>query len=150
MIKRLMPRISWNNRGQFPHEWSKQNQLYVCAGAEMQLIFSTAAHTVLCFALGMRKVFWWCWAVLTQHQGPISNIPTSPAGRGWAKSIGYSQHQKLGKRRRKWDIPYLLLIFLRNLCVFWSFPGMGCWWEAKNKTFCFLLRLFVWPVLLFC
>jgi len=90
-----------------------QNQ-YVLGMAEMGLIFPIADLIALCFILVARKVliihqcFGYCWAVLAQHQGCLSNIPPSLVGWGWARTLGDTQPGKLTQTDER-DIPYHMM-----------------------------------------
>ena len=68
---------------------------------------------MLCFVLVARKVlithqyFGYCWAVLAQHQGCLSNFPSSPVSWGWARSWEVTQPEELTQTdQTAYSIPY--------------------------------------------
>ena len=139
----------------------------------MELILPIAALIVLCSVLVARKVlithqcFGYCWAVLAQHQGCLSNIPplTSRLGVGkilggdtartadpnWPK--GYSMPYDVcsaikARRRRNKGGAFVYLCLSSGATATHTetlLPrkrlDIAFWWEVENKVFWFSLLL---------
>ena len=149
--------------------------------AGMEFVFPIAALTVLCFVmvagrtLIIHQCFGYCWAVLTQHQGCLSNATLSPSRLGvgnilggdiartadpnWPKgySIPYDVCSAIKAKRRVEGRGGQLLLWRLSSgatarCTEALLPrewlDIACWWEVEDKSFVFLCY-HTWPLLLF-
>ena len=147
-----------------PLFWSNAlcHLLLVVGLVDMQLIFFSAAHTMLCFRSVNKMVpitdqcFSHCWTVPAQHQGPLcSSLPKQQAGAGQGAERGHRQDSwpKLASIpcnitfREQRDILCYNNTMLSNIsgggwcfesnrCSEAGWPSV-CWWEVVSGHLCF-------------